>query len=382
MRCLVLGAGVVGEAVAWDMTHVAPVADVTLADIDEARLETVRRRFRVETMRLDVTAPGTLEGLAGEHDVVVGALPSRFGHDVLRRLCEAGLRACDVSFMPEDATNLDATAKHYGAVVVHDCGVAPGLSHVLVGDGVARLATVDSVRIDVGGLPETPVLPFFYKAPFAASDVLEEYTRPVQLVRGGRFVTEEPLSASETLEVDGIGPLDSFLTDGLRSLVRTITATSMEERTLRHRGHLPLMVAMRAAGFFDTTPRDVGGQRIAPRDLSAALLFPHWAYAEGERDVTVLRVKVTGVNSDGAATSYEWLLVDRPDPAMTGSLRSMARTTAFPAAIVARWLVDGTLTEPGVHAPETLGLRGLAPKLLDALAVRGVSVSEHRSVRP
>lgn len=382
MRCLVLGAGVVGEAVAWDLTHVSPVADVTLADIDETRLSTVRRRVPVDVTRLDVSMSGTLEALTRAHDVVVGALPSRVGHDVLRRLCAAGARVCDVSFMPEDAGTLASLARRNGAVVVHDCGVAPGLSHVLVGNGVARLSTVDAIRIDVGGLPEHPVSPFFYKAPFAASDVIEEYTRPVQLVRGGRVVTEEPLSAADTLDVEGVGLLDSFLTDGLRSLVRTTAATSMEERTLRHRGHLPLMVAMRAAGFFDTAPRDVEGQRITPRDVSAALLFPHWTYIEGERDVTVLRVEVTGLGSDGATAGYEWLLVDRPDPTKTGALSSMARTTAFPAAIVARWLGDGTLTEPGVHAPETLGLRGLAPTLLHALAVRGVSVSEHRSVRP
>lgn len=325
--------------------------------------------------------PDTLEALARAHDVVVGALPSRVGHGVLRRLCDIGRRVCDVSFTPEDATTLDAIAKRSGAVVVHDCGVAPGLSHVLVGGAVARLATVDAVRIDVGGIPERPVPPFFYKAPFAAADVLEEYTRPVRLVRGGRIVTAEPLSACETLDVEGIGPLDSFLTDGLRSLVQTITATSMEERTLRHPGHLPLMAAMRAAGFFERTPCDIGGQRVTPRDVTAALLFPHWAYAEGETDVTVLGVEVTGRDAQEQEHTLRWRLIDRPNAERTGRLSSMARTTAFPAAIVARWLADGTVAQPGVHAPETLGIGGLAPALLAALANRGVFVSEHLSVR-
>jgi saccharopine dehydrogenase-like NADP-dependent oxidoreductase len=279
-----------------------------------------------------------------------------------------------VSFIPEDAATLDALARRHGAVVVHDCGVAPGLSHVLVGEAVAQMARVDTVRIDVGGLPESPAPPFYYKAPFAPADVIEEYTRPARVVRDGQPVAVEALSGVETVQVEGIGRLDSFLTDGLRSLVTTVAARAMEERTLRHPGHLPLMVALRDAGFFATSALDVGGTSVTPREVTSRLLFPHWTYADGERDVTVLRVEVTGIDRNGAPTTRRWLLVDRPDAARTGRLSSMARTTAFPAAIVARWLGDGVVREPGAHPPESLGMHGLAAPMCEALRHRGVCV--------
>lgn len=374
MSFLVLGAGTVGEAVAWDLTHMSPTAAVTVADRDPHVLARLAGRLPVATVPFDATAPEQVAALAAGHDVVVGALPSRLGFGVMRALCEAGARYCDVSFIPEDAAALHALAERHGAVVVHDCGVAPGLSHVLVGDAVAQMAHVDTVRIDVGGLPESPAPPFHYKAPFAASDVIEEYTRPARVVRDGRPQAVEALSGAETLDVEGIGRLDSFLTDGLRSLVTTVEARAMEERTLRHPGHLPLMVALRDAGFFATTALDVGGTAVTPRDVTTRLLFPHWTYAEGERDVTVLRVEVMGADQAGDAITRRWLLVDRPDAARTGRLSSMARTTAFPAAIVARWLARGRIHEPGVHAPETLGLLGLAAEMLDALQHRGVRV--------
>jgi saccharopine dehydrogenase-like NADP-dependent oxidoreductase len=360
--------------VAWDLTNTPPTATVTVADRDPDALARLARRLPVRTVAFDAAQPDTVRALASDHDVVVGALPSRFGFGVMRALCEAGARDCDVSFIPEDAATLDALARRHGATVVHDCGVAPGLSHVLVGDAVAQLARVDSVRIDVGGLPESPAPPFYYKAPFAPADVIEEYTRPARVVRDGQPVAVEALSGVETVHVDGVGALDSFLTDGLRSLVTTIAAGVMEERTLRHPGHLPLMVALREAGFFATTALDVGGTSVTPREVTSRLLFPHWTYADGERDVTVLRVEVTGIDRNGAPTTRRWLLVDRPDAARTGRLSSMARTTAFPAAIVARWLGDGVVREPGAHPPESLGMHGLAAPMCEALRHRGVCV--------
>jgi lysine 6-dehydrogenase len=376
MRCLVLGAGVVGEAVAWDLTHQPPVADVTLADLSEQRLAVLRARLPVMTTALDVSKPDDLEHLAMRHDVVVGALPSTIGFGVLERLCRIGARCCDVSFMQADAGTLDPVATAHGAVGVFDCGVAPGLSHVLVGTACAGLASVARVRIDVGGVPERPAPPFFYKAPFAPLDVIEEYTRPVHVVRGGQHMVVDALSGAERIEVDGVGALDAFYTDGLRSLVRTMQADDLGEFTLRHPGHLPVIQALATAGFFDGGEVTVNGREVRPRDVTAALLLPHWRYDEGERDVTVLRVRVDGQSAGGEPVTRCWQMVDRPDVDATGTLSSMARTTGFPAAIVARWLADGLVDEPGVHAPEMLGLRGLGPALIEALAARGVRVRE------
>lgn len=369
-----LGAGTVGTAVAWDFTHMSPTAAVTVADRDPAALERLTSRLPVTAVAFDAANPELILPLARGHDVVVGALPSKCGYRMLEALCDAGLKCCDVSFMREAASGLDGIARARGAVVVYDCGVAPGLSHALVGAAVATLRTCHSVRIDVGGVPERPSPPFFYKAPFAAGDVLEEYTRPVQLVIDGAPVVVEPLTGVETVDVEGVGRLESFYTDGLRSLTTTVNAREMAERTLRHPGHLTMITALRDLGLFDTTPVRVGAQMVVPRELAATLLFPHWRYAEGERDITVLRVEVTGASAGGDAVTLRWALVDRPQPELTGTLSSMARTTAFPAAIVARWVADGTIADPGVHAPESLGARGLVPPLLDQLRQRGVDV--------
>lgn len=372
MRVVVLGGGVVGEAVAWDLSRVAPVADVTVVDVASDRLADLGDRLGVATRQADLRDSDVVQRVVAEADVTVGTLPSTLALGVIERMAHLGRRHVDVSFLAEDPRSLHHSALASGATIVYDCGVAPGLSHVLVGHAVRQLTRTTMVRIDVGGLPIAPTPPFLYKAPFAPADVIEEYTRPARLVRGRQVIALPALSEPETYDVGGVGPLEAFNTDGLRSLVDTVAADAMVERTLRYPGHLAAMRVLADSGLFDTTPVVVRGQPVVPRDLTSAVLFPQWQYAPGERDLTVLRVDVAGLAPDGSDRAWAWEMVDRR--AADSPLSSMARTTGFPAAIVARWLYQGRMAAPGVHPPERLGLDGHADAMLEALAARGIHV--------
>jgi saccharopine dehydrogenase-like NADP-dependent oxidoreductase len=191
------------------------------------------------------------------------------------------------------------------------------------------------------------------------------------VVEHGRVVVKEALSEPELMHVPGVGTLEAFNTDGLRSLIFTLRAPFMKEKTLRYPGHVELMRAFRETGLFSKEPLDVGGQLIRPLDATAALLFPKWAFEEGEADLTVLRVIVEG-RAAGQRVRHGWDLVDSFDP-KTG-LRSMSRTTAFPATQMARLLASGRFRRPGVHAPETVGAEpGLLDAVLKGLEERGVA---------
>jgi saccharopine dehydrogenase-like NADP-dependent oxidoreductase len=172
------------------------------------------------------------------------------------------------------------------------------------------------------------------------------------------------------LDFAGVGTLEAFNTDGLRTLLRTIDAPFMKEKTLRYPGHVQLMRALRETGFFSKIPVEVAGQLVRPLDLTAAILFPKWTFEEGEADLTVLRVMVEG-RRGSSRERYSWDLLDYFDP--QSGLRSMSRTTAFPAAIVASLVASGGFERPGVHAPETLGATpGLLEVILHELRARGV----------
>jgi saccharopine dehydrogenase-like NADP-dependent oxidoreductase len=368
-KVVVLGAGMVGAAIACDLAEDAGLR-VDVADVRPESLERVAERARVGTVRADLGDPDAVRRLVGGYDLAVGALPSVIGFETVRTLIEAGRDLVDISFMPENALELDGLARQRRVTAVVDCGVAPGLSNMMCGAAAARLAPCERVEIYVGGLPTERHWPFDYKAGFAPWDVLEEYTRPARVVEHGRVVVKEPLSEPELVDFPGVGTLEAFNTDGLRSLAQTLRAPFMKEKTLRWPGHAELMRVLRDTGFFSLDLLDVGGQKVRPRDVTAALLFPRWTFEEGEADLTVLRVRVEG-GDDGVRVVHAWDYLDRFHEG-TG-LRSMSRSTGYVAASVARLVVRGGFRRPGVHAPETLGaVPGLLDGVLADLAARGV----------
>jgi len=247
------------------------------------------------------------------------------------------------------------------------------MSHALAADCHRRLAAkgikTESLRIYVGGLPRVRTWPYQYKAAFSPADVLEEYTRPSRIVEHGRIVVREALSEPELMDFEGVGTLEAFNTDGLRSLSRSYLGIvpHMVEKTLRYPGHIEQMRVLRATGLMSEESTELGGVRVKPRELLAKLMFPHWQYAPGEEDLTVMRVVGEG---GGKRIAWDVLDVGTQGGGGGGDGRqtSMGRTTGFPCAIVARMLLDGTIRGsglgPGVVNPERLGEH---PAVLDRL---------------
>jgi lysine 6-dehydrogenase len=283
---------------------------------------------------------------------VIDTLSSHLGFATLRAVLRAGRPCVDVTFMEEDPTELHALAKERGVAAVVDCGIAPGVTHLLCGRASAALDRCRRLEILVGGLPEVRRWPFEYRAGFAPRDVIEEYTRPARLVRNGKVEVREALSEIERIDLPGVGTVEAFVTDGLRSLVRTLDVPEMVEKTLRWPGHAELMRVFRHVGWFSKDPVEVGGTSVRPLDLTEALLFPHWSFDEREADVTVMRITADGERG-GRETRLTWDLLDRYDPAT--DFRSMSRTTAYAATGVAALLLAGHAPAPGVHFPEHLG---------------------------
>jgi saccharopine dehydrogenase-like NADP-dependent oxidoreductase len=372
-KVVILGGGMIGSAMAMDLVREG--FDVTVADLSEQSLARVASRFGVATVRVDLRDPAAVSRLVAGYDLVLGALPSVIGLQTLRAVIEAGRPYVDISFMPENAMDLDGLARERGVTAVVDCGVAPGVSNMMAGHAAASLDACERLEIYVGGLPQQRRWPFDYKAGFAPHDVIEEYVRPARLVEHGRIVVKEALSEPELMDFPEMGTLEAFNTDGLRSLAYTLRVPFMKEKTLRYPGHLHLMRAFRETGLFSKEPVVVAGKEIRPLDATAALLFPKWTFEEGEADVTVMRVTAEGRRGE-EHVRLAWDLLDRYDPA--SGLRSMSRTTAFPATIVAGLVARGDFEAPGVSFPERIGERhGLLDRVILELEKRGVRIRQH-----
>ncbi len=372
-RVTVLGAGLVGSLIARALADDGRF-EVLVCDRSEDALGAFEGRPRIATARLDFASPSAIAAAVAAADVVVGAVPGFLGHAMLKTVIDAGKPVADISFAPEDPFQLDGLAKEKGVPAVVDCGVSPGLSNLACGRAAAKLDEIDSIVISVGGLPFRRVPPWEYRIVFSATDVIEEYTRPARLVEDGRIVTKPALSEVTRFDVPGVGTLEAFLTDGLRTVLRTVKARNLREQTLRWPGHAEKMRLLRDSGFLRDEPVEAGGTRVAPRAVAEALLFDLWKRPEGEEEFTVLRVESHGSRA-GRPVRLVHDLFDRTD-AKTGAT-SMARTTGFPCVIAAELLAARALREPGVLPLELLGGRPeLYAGFVNGLAARGVALKE------
>lgn len=372
-RILLLGAGRVGAAMARDL---AGEFELTVADASQSSLARLGDGGRMRRVQVDVGDARALEPLLRDADLVVGAVPGPLGFETLRRVLEAGRHVVDISFFEQDAFELDELARAQGCIAIVDCGVAPGCSNLLLGRHAAEM-DVRRFWCAVGGLPVVRTWPFEYKAPFSPIDVIAEYTRPARFRRGGADITLPALSEIEAVEIPGVGTLEAFNTDGLRTLLRTTPVPDMVEKTLRYPGHAERMRLLRETGFFSETALPLAdGSAVRPLDVSASLLFAAWRYEEGEADQTAMRVVIEG-EADGRVVTHTYDLLDRYD-AETGT-SSMARTTGYTCTAAVRLVAGGHWTEAGITPPELLGReRRTADFILADLHRHGVTFS-HRT---
>ncbi|MGE5236195.1 MAG: saccharopine dehydrogenase family protein, partial [Acidobacteriota bacterium] len=303
-----------------------------------------------------------------------GAVPGDMGLATVKAVLEAGRNVVDISFFPEDPFTLDALAREKGCTAVVDCGVAPGCDNIILGYLSTRLESVETFACYVGGLPVVRTWPWEYKAPFSPIDVIAEYTRPARYRRRGELVTMPALSEAELMDFPGVGTLEAFNTDGLRSLLSTTEIPDMVEKTLRYPGHIERIRVLRESGLFSTTPVEVGETLVRPLDFTARLLFPAWQLAEGEEDLTVMRVVVEG-RLEGRKVRHTFDLLDRYDRA-TG-ITSMARTTGYTCTAGVRLLARGLFGRKGISPPELIGREpGCYAFVMAELAARGIAFHE------
>ncbi len=371
-RIVVLGGGLVGRVMALDLAREKDL-HVTVAERDDRVLARLRSDG-LDVVSLDLADDAAVRKAIAPADVVVGAAPGHMGFRLLRLVIEAGKPYADIAFMPEDFLELDGLARERGVTAVVDCGVAPGLSNLLCGRAAHELERAERLLILVGGLPKRRVWPFEYRVVFSGVDVIEEYLRPARWVEDGRLVVKPALTDVEPVDLPRVGTVEAFNTDGLRSLAQTLHAPFMKEKTLRWPGHVEKMRMLREAGFLSQKPIEIAGKPVRPYDVTTKLLFDAWQLAEGEADLTVMRVEAVGT-AGGAPTTWTWDLYDEADP-VTG-FHSMARTTGFPCAIVARMLARGELHYPGVQPPERLAADDrFFDRMMEELRERGVTLTK------
>ena len=368
MNILVLGCGLVGRAIAHDLSQDVNF-NVTVTDIDEVSLKKVNSN-RIKTVPANLLDENRLKELLADAEMAINAVPGAIGFKTLQTIIKSGKNVVDIAFYAEDFLQLNELALGHGVTAVCDMGVAPGMSNLLAAYLAWKLDKADTVKIMVGGLPKIRTAPFEYSATFSPSDLVEEYTRPARLVVNGKMVAKPALSDVENVQIEGLGTLEAFNSDGLRSLIQTLDVPDMAEKTLRYPGHVSKVMTLIEGGYFDEKPLNIGGIEVKPVDVTAKLLFKKLDVEHGEEDVTVMKIIAEGTK-DGKPTRVWCELFDHYDT--ENMIHSMARTTGYTATVTARLLAKGIIKQKGIIAPEFLAKdEYIVRSLLDGLELKGV----------
>ena len=391
MKFLVVGAGMMGSAAAYDMARQPDVLSVTLADADLRRAREVAARInhihgdrKVKAIMLDASNEKSTAHAMEGHDATLSAVPYFLNLGLAKAAIEARCHFADLggnNTVVRKELALSAEAEKRGVAIAPDCGLSPGMASILGGELVNRLGgRADALRLYVGGLPERPVPPFHYQLVFSVEGLINEYVEPARILRKGKLVTIEPLTEPEEFHMDGFSPLVAFQTSGGTStLPESFEGRVGEcfEKTLRYPGHFDLLCELKALGLFSGEKMKIGNVQIAPRALMSKVF--EGKFASKGPDVCIMRleahesVRTPGVRGllggrlKGRVATFT--LVDHYDPKT--DMSAMMRTTAFPASIVTQMLASGAISKRGAVLQE----RDVpADMFLDEMQKRGIQI--------
>lgn len=366
-KIIVLGAGMVGKAIAYDLSK---KYEVTVVDMDSNALEICKTKCKVNTINHKISNNRDIQDIVTDFDLVISAVPGHLGLETLKNIIEAKKNVVDISFMPEDFMVLDDLAKKNGVIAITDSGVAPGMPNIILGHHSEGMK-INNFEYLVGGLPKERKFPFEYKAPFSPIDVIEEYMRPARAKFNNQIISSQAMSDPEMVYFKGVGHLEAFNTDGLRSLLTSFPAIpNMKEKTLRYPGHIKLIKALKEAGFFNHETIMIDAYEIKPIDFTNKILFNNWKLKPFEEEFTVMRIIMEGIH-EGHQKRITYDMYSEYDK--TSDMSSMARTTGYTATAMANVIINGLYKNKGVNPPEWVGKNEAAYNyIIQYLSERGI----------
>jgi lysine 6-dehydrogenase len=378
MRILVVGAGHQGSACLWDLARQRAVTRLALADRDSHLVDAVTENTWAHGVHghvVDVTDIQAAGRLLSEYDVAVSAVPYLFNETLTRAAIQGCCHLVDMGgntkiVMAQKA--LDDEARRAGVTILPDGGLAPGLGSVLAGH-LIREENPHEVRIRVGGLPQDPRPPLGYSLFFSPYGLLNEYAGQALALRAGAVHRLPVLEEEESLEFPPLGRLEAALTSGGASTLPYTfegAVSELDYKTIRFRGHFEKIRVLRDLGFIEdrslTIPPLAGGSplTVSLRDIVGTMLQEKLGGREVEDQVLV---RVTARSGERARILEMRDLYDTAN-----EMTAMRRCTAFPVAVEALFLGEGSLRSGVLSQEKDVD----ATRLIRELGSRGIQITE------
>lgn len=376
LHIVVLGTGMIGTTVVSELAKFAEIDLITAVDMRQESIDkclestnNLKVIGKVASLETKEEIAEVLKGV----DVAVACLPHSLSLVAIKAAIESKCHLVDlVGSMFEEKKELHKEAQEAGVIIVPGCGVAPGITNFLAAQGIEMLDEAEEAVMICGGIPRYPVSPLWYQVVFRLESVLGLYTKPAIAVENGQLVELSPLSGLEEIAFPSpVGILEAVITDAHSTAYTLMDKVgNLYEKTVRYPGHWNKMKVLGELGFLDNNPISIAGISTTPRAFSEKILVSKMI-GPSKEDITVLRVEVKGIK-EGKPTKYIWEMVDffHHEQRIT----SMAKATAIPAAIMAKWIVSKLITETGVIPIESLIVRERFQPFMEELNSLGIQI--------
>jgi lysine 6-dehydrogenase len=405
MKVLVIGAGKVGAASAWDLVKNSEVEAVGIVGRRKSNLERVQTWINSNKLIvhvLDVSNTEDTKILMKEYDVGIISLPDRkTSYTTVAVAIEAGLNIVDILEEyhrrpdPCETEGLNIpnkmTLEEYGewlhqraiendVTFLDGLGFAPGLSNITIGEAIRKMDKVESAIARVGGIPAKEAsgkYPLKYMITWTFEHVLREYMIQVEVIKDGKIVEVPALSDREKFRFTKLNrneELECAVTPGMPSFIYTRPQLNeFAEKTIRWPGHYEGVDTLKECGMLDLTPVDFMGMEIAPRDFLLAVIGPKLKALEGDTDVCVMWNTVTGTKN-GQKMRIDYYMWEERDT--ENGISAMGRATGFPAAIGAKLIGRGEIEKKGIVTPEDAIEGKVYQKFMEELGKKNITILE------
>lgn len=359
MDILILGAGMMGKALAFDLNAFSEFDSIAIAERNNKKLQNISKTInseKIELRYIDINNTKSLTSLFKNYEIAISAVPYKYNFMLAKIAIETNTHFLDLggnNEIVEKERGLFDSAKENDVTIIHDCGLAPGLSSVIVRDIVEQLDKIDFVKIRVGGLPVNPKPPFNYQIVFSPNGLINEYVEDAIVLENHEIVKKKSMTEIEKISFPTpFGELEAFITSGgCSTLPYTYQdkISSLNYKTVRYPGHCERFKPLLDIGLGSEKPILIDEKQIVPRDILIKLLND--ALSANEKDVVLLKVLSKGIRN-GKSVELAYTMIDNYDE--ENDITSMMRTTSYPTSIIAQLIERKIILEHGVFGCEEI----------------------------